>query len=78
MALDRKLLEILACPEDKGRCSTLDDEQALYNPRLKRVRDPRRHPRRAHRRGRHRRRRRARWDSSRSAATDGISPTFEA
>ena len=36
MALDPKLLEILACPEDKGPLLYFEDEQALYNPRLKR------------------------------------------
>ena len=36
MSLDPKLLEILACPDDKGPLYYLDDEQALYNPRLKR------------------------------------------
>jgi uncharacterized protein len=36
MALDPKLLEILACPEDKGPLFYFDDESALYNPRLKR------------------------------------------
>ncbi len=36
MALDTKLLEILACPEDKGPLLYFDDEQSLYNPRLKR------------------------------------------
>ena len=36
MALDPKLLEILACPEDKGPLYYLADEDALYNPRLKR------------------------------------------
>jgi uncharacterized protein YbaR (Trm112 family) len=36
MALDAKLLEILACPEDKGPLLYFDDEQVLYNPRLKR------------------------------------------
>ncbi len=36
MALDAKLLEILACPEDKGPLLYLEDEQALYNPRLQR------------------------------------------
>ena len=36
MALDPLLLEILACPEDKGPLYYLDDEDALYNPRLKR------------------------------------------
>lgn len=36
MALDPKLLEILACPEDKGSLIYLESEHALYNPRLKR------------------------------------------
>ena len=36
MALDALLLEILACPEDKGPLWYLADEDALYNPRLKR------------------------------------------
>ena len=36
MALDAKLLEILACPEDKGPLLYFEDEQVLYNPRLKR------------------------------------------
>jgi uncharacterized protein YbaR (Trm112 family) len=36
MALDPKLLEILACPEDKGPLLYFADEQMLYNPRLKR------------------------------------------
>ena len=36
MALDPKLLEILACPEDKGPLLYFADEHALYNPRLKR------------------------------------------
>ena len=36
MALDSKLLEILACPEDKGPLLYFADEDALYNPRLKR------------------------------------------
>ena len=36
MALDPKLLEILACPEDKGPLLYFRDEQSLYNPRLKR------------------------------------------
>jgi uncharacterized protein YbaR (Trm112 family) len=36
VALDPKLLEILACPEDKGPLLYFADEQALYNPRLKR------------------------------------------
>jgi len=36
MALDPQLLEILACPEDKGPLLYFEDESALYNPRLKR------------------------------------------
>jgi uncharacterized protein YbaR (Trm112 family) len=34
VALDPQLLEILACPEDKGPLLYLEDESALYNPRL--------------------------------------------
>ncbi len=36
MALDPMLLEILACPEDKGPLLYFADEDALYNPRLRR------------------------------------------
>ena len=36
MALDPLLLEILACPEDKGPLLYFQDEDTLYNPRLKR------------------------------------------
>ena len=36
MALDPKLLEILACPDDKGPLLYFADEDALYNPRLHR------------------------------------------
>lgn len=36
MALDPQLLEILACPDDKGPLLYFEDEHALYNPRLKR------------------------------------------
>ena len=36
MALDPKLLEILACPQDKGPLLYFADEQSLYNPRLRR------------------------------------------
>ena len=36
MALDPKLLEILACPEDKGPLLWFADEDSLYNPRLRR------------------------------------------
>ncbi|MET0896004.1 MAG: Trm112 family protein [Acidimicrobiia bacterium] len=41
MALDPKLLEILACPEDKGPLLYFADEGALYNPRLHRRYDVR-------------------------------------
>ena len=36
MALDPLLLEILACPEDKGPLLYFADEDTLYNPRLQR------------------------------------------
>jgi uncharacterized protein YbaR (Trm112 family) len=36
MALDPQLLEILACPEDKGPLLYFEGESILYNPRLKR------------------------------------------
>jgi len=36
MALDEQLLEILACPEDKGPLLYFPDEDCLYNPRLRR------------------------------------------
>jgi len=36
MTLDSQLLEILACPEDKGPLLYFEDEDTLYNPRLKR------------------------------------------
>ena len=36
MALDPQLLEILACPEDKGPLLYFADEESLYNPRLHR------------------------------------------
>jgi len=36
VTLDPKLLEILACPEDKGPLLYFADESALYNPRLRR------------------------------------------
>jgi uncharacterized protein YbaR (Trm112 family) len=36
MALDQQLLDILACPEDKGPLLYFADEESLYNPRLKR------------------------------------------
>jgi uncharacterized protein YbaR (Trm112 family) len=34
--LDRLLLAILACPEDKGPLLYFEDEDTLYNPRLQR------------------------------------------
>ncbi len=37
MALDPKLLEILACPDDKGPLLWFEDEAVLYNPRLHRT-----------------------------------------
>jgi uncharacterized protein len=37
MALDPVLLEILACPEDKGPLYYLEDEALLVNPRLRRA-----------------------------------------
>lgn len=36
MALDPLLLEVLACPEDKGPLLYFEDEDMLYNPRLHR------------------------------------------
>jgi len=36
MKLDQQLLDILACPQDKGPLYYIADEDALYNPRLKR------------------------------------------
>lgn len=35
MTLDQRLLDILACPKDKGPLFYLADEGVLYNPRLK-------------------------------------------
>lgn len=35
MSLDPKLLDILACPRDKGPLEYIEDEQVLVNPRLK-------------------------------------------
>lgn len=40
-ALDPRLLEILACPEDKGPLWFIADEDRLYNPRLARSYDVR-------------------------------------
>ena len=36
MALDPQLLEILACPEDKGPLLYFAEDGFLYNPRLQR------------------------------------------
>jgi uncharacterized protein YbaR (Trm112 family) len=36
MTLDPLLLEVLACPEDKGPLLYFADEDRLYNPRLRR------------------------------------------
>jgi uncharacterized protein len=36
VALDERLLKILACPVDKGSLLYFDEEAALYNPRLRR------------------------------------------
>jgi uncharacterized protein YbaR (Trm112 family) len=35
MPLDARLLEILACPSDKGPLLYFADEESLYNPRLR-------------------------------------------
>jgi uncharacterized protein YbaR (Trm112 family) len=37
MALDPQLLELLVCPEDKSPLLYFEDEDVLYNPRLKRT-----------------------------------------
>lgn len=36
-ALDPRLLEILACPQDKGPLLYFPSENLLYNPRLRRT-----------------------------------------
>lgn len=36
MPLDPLLIEVLACPEDKGPLLYFADEERLYNPRLRR------------------------------------------
>jgi uncharacterized protein YbaR (Trm112 family) len=41
MALDPALLQILACPEDKGPLYYIESESLLYNPRLRRRYDVR-------------------------------------
>ena len=35
MTLDARLLEILACPTDKGPLLYFADDEVLYNPRLR-------------------------------------------
>ncbi len=37
MPLDPLLIEMLACPEDKGPLLWFEDEDLLYNPRLHRA-----------------------------------------
>ena len=34
MSLDPLLLDVLACPEDKGPLLWFEDEDVLYNPRM--------------------------------------------
>lgn len=41
MSLAPELLEILACPEDKGPLYYVESESMLYNPRLRRRYDVR-------------------------------------
>ena len=41
MSLSPALLEILACPEDKGPLYYIESESLLYNPRLRRRYDVR-------------------------------------
>ena len=36
MTIDRALLDVLACPEDKGPLFYIESENILFNPRLKR------------------------------------------
>ena len=36
MTLDALLIDVLACPEDKGPLLYFADEERLYNPRLRR------------------------------------------
>ena len=61
MSLDPLLLDVLACPVDKGPLLWFEDEDVLYNPRLQQeLRRGRRRARAAGRRGGRRRRRRAR------------------
>ncbi len=41
MTLDPLLIDVLACPEDKGPLLYFADEDLLYNPRLQRAYDVR-------------------------------------
>jgi uncharacterized protein YbaR (Trm112 family) len=41
VTLDQRLLDILACPQDKGPLYWFEPEQLLYNPRLHRAYDVR-------------------------------------
>jgi len=76
MALDPLLLDILACPEDRDRCTTRGQELALQPAAAPPLRDPRRDPVHADRRAEtvsdadHER--------LREVATAGLKPTFEA
>ena len=51
MTLDPLLIEVLACPEDKGPLLYFADEQLLFNPRLHRTYPVRTASRSADRRG---------------------------
>jgi uncharacterized protein len=37
VVLERKLLDILVCPEDRGPLLLVGDDELLYNPRLRRA-----------------------------------------
>ena len=79
MALDPQLLEILACPEDKGPLLYFADEAIALQPAPEApLRDPRRHPDHADRRGRPRSTTPSTTACVAKAEADGISPTFEA
>ena len=78
MALDPKLLEILACPEDKGPLLYFVDEDVALQPAPEAaVRGARRHPDHADRRGRDGRRRRARAPARRRPRPTASQPTFD-
>ena len=79
MALDPQLLEILACPEDKGPLLYFADEDVALQPAAQAaLRRPRRHPGHADRRGRDGRRRRARAAAGQGRGRRASRPTFEA